>query len=201
MKTVGFLKAFVIFWILTASHMVFAEKKRADGLSADGMGVLTLADGSKFNTVLYHMRVIGQLRTTKKVPYFILSGTTCSGCDENISIYIHSPSDGEMKNEAQQRRFAYPGREKDYATGQLVYEAKMFYGNCLAAHPNAVVWFDRVMGEDKNWHSGVSIAKVSSDKLVVRQLHAPLPKQSDVRDAVHRGECLELPGVDRDSEP
>jgi hypothetical protein len=55
------------------------------------------------------MKVIGQLRTTKKAPYFILSGTTCTECDENISIYIHSPSDGAMKNEGEQRRFAYSG--------------------------------------------------------------------------------------------
>jgi hypothetical protein len=201
MKTVGFSEAVAIFCILTVGHMVFGEKKRADGPSANGRGVLTLPDGSKFRTALYHMKVIGQLRTTKKVPYFILSGTTCSECDENISIYIHSPSDGAMKNEAEQRRFAYPGREKDYETGQLVYEAKMFYGNCLAAHPNAVVWFDRVMGEDKNWHSRVSIAKVTEDRLVVRELHATLPKQSDVQDAVRKEECRELLGVDRESEP
>jgi hypothetical protein len=78
-------------------------------ISANQTGVLTLPDGSKFKTALYGMKVIGQLRTTKKAPYFILSGTTCTECDENISIYIHSPSDGAMKNEGEQRRFAYSG--------------------------------------------------------------------------------------------
>ncbi|HUO26243.1 MAG TPA: hypothetical protein VMU61_11280 [Candidatus Aquilonibacter sp.] len=169
--------------------------------STDVRGVLTLSDGSTFETTLYNMRVVGQLRTTKKTPYFILAGTTFIECDENTSIYIHSPSDGPMKNEAEQRRFAYPGRETDYETGRLVYEAKTFVGDCLAAHPNAVVWFEGGFGDDKKWHSGVTVAEVKKDTLLVSQLHGRLPEPTEAQAAVQKGKCRELPGVDGPSEP
>jgi hypothetical protein len=107
------------------------------------LGVLTLPDGTSFKTTLYNMRVIGQLRTTKKLVYFIPAGTTCTGWDENTSIYIHSPSDGAMKNEGEQPRFSYPGQETDYQSGKLDHESRMFYGDCLRSHPNALVWFDK----------------------------------------------------------
>jgi hypothetical protein len=35
--------------------------------STEMMGILNLPDGSKFKTTLYNMKVIGQLRTTKKL--------------------------------------------------------------------------------------------------------------------------------------
>ncbi len=167
----------------------------------DVMGILSLPDGSKFRTTLYNMRIIGQLRTTKKLPYFILAGTTCTECDENTSIYIHSPSDGPMKNEAEQRRFVYPGRETDNETGQPVYEAKMFIGDCLSTHPSAVIWLERGIGDDKKWHSSVTVAEVKNDTLLVSQLHGQLPKMAEVQEAVRNRKCQELQGIDGPSEP
>ena len=169
--------------------------------SSDVKGILSLPDGSKFKTTLYNMKVIGQLRTRKKLPYFILSGTTCTECDENTSIYIHSPSDGPMKNEAEQRRFPYPGRQTDYETGQPDYESRMFMGDCLATHPNAVISFEHGIGDDKKWHSGVFVAEVKNDTLLVSRLHRQLPKVTEVQEAVRNGKCQELPGMDGQSEP
>jgi hypothetical protein len=189
---------FVTLTVCTATGQQVGELRT---MPPNGMGVLNLPGGSKFKTTLYKMKVIGQLRTTKKLPYFILAGTTCTECDENTSVYIHSPSDGVMKNEAEQRRFAYPGREIDYETGRPVYEAKMFFGDCLATHPNAVIWFERGIGEDKKWHSGVSVAEVKDDRLLVSELHEPLPKLTEVQEGVRDGRCQELPGIDGPSEP
>lgn len=165
------------------------------------MGTLTLPDGSKFKTTLYNMKVVGQLRTTKKLPYFVLSGTTCTECDESISIYIYSPSDGPMKNEAEQPRYAYPGRETDYETGKPVYEARVFWGDCLSTHPNAVIWFERGIGDDKKWHSGVRVAEVKNGALVVSRLRGQPPKLADVQEAVQHGQCQELRGIDGPGEP
>ena len=189
---------FVVLSLFVATVQQVSTKRTE---MTDVPGVLILPDGSKFKTTLYNMKVIGQLRTTKKLPYFILAGTTCTECDENTSIYIHSPSDGPMKNEAEQRRFAYPGRETDYETGKPTYEAEMFLGDCLTSHPNAVIWFERGVGEDNKWHSGVTVAEVRNDTLLVTQLHDRLPKLTEVQDAVRNGKCQELPGIDASSEP
>jgi len=165
------------------------------------LGVLDLPDGSRFTTSLYGLKVVGQLRTSKKLPYFILSGRSCYECDENISIYIHSPSDGPMKNEAEQRRFLYPGRETDYRDGKPLYEARMFFGDCIPSQPNAVVWFQRQLGDDKKWHEGVFLVTVKDDSLTTQELRHDLPTLGNARDAVQKGNCHELAGVDRPSEP
>jgi hypothetical protein len=169
--------------------------------SADQTGVLTLPDGSKFKTLIYGMKIIGQLRTAKKMPYFILSGTTCTECDENISIYIHSPSDGPMKNEGEQPRFSYPGQETDYQSGKIDYEGQMFYGDCLRSHPNAAVWFAKAIGDDKKWHDGVLVAEVKGDRLVTTELRLELPQKREAQAAVRAGQCHELPGIKSYSEP
>jgi hypothetical protein len=164
-------------------------------------GDLTLPDGSKFRTTLYELKVIGQLQTGKKLPYFILSGRGCYGCDANTSIYIHSPSDGPMKNEGEQRRFPYPGRLRDNEGEQLVYESRMFYGSCLPNHSNAVVWFERGLGDDKKWRDAVQVEEVRDDQLVSTGLETNLPKITDTQDSIRDGRCLELPGIDGHTEP
>jgi len=147
------------------------------------------------------MKVVGQLHTSKKLSYFILSGTTCTDCDENISIYIYSPSDGPMTDEGDLQSYPYPGQETDNESGKVDYEGRMFYGNCLPTHPNAVVWFDRTLGDDKKWRDDVLIAEVKNDDLVITQLHSGLPKLSDAQAAVRTGQCHELPGIRTVGEP
>jgi hypothetical protein len=164
-------------------------------------GILVLPGGSKFKTTLSKVKVIGRLRTTRKVPYFILSGVGCEDCDANISIYIHSPSDGPMKDEGGQTRFFYPGRETDHEHGNLLYEARMFFGDCVALHPNAVIWFERFLGDDRQWQPDVTFVEVKNDKLVEEHAHQDLPTINEAEDSVKRGGCQELPGMDRPNEP
>ena len=147
------------------------------------------------------MKVIGQLRTAGKLPYFILAGTTCAECDENTSINIHSPSDGPMKNEGEQPRFPYPGRLKNNEADQLVSETRMLYGNCLPDHPNAVVWFERELGDDNRWHDSLQIVEVKGDRVVRTETGIKLPKITDTEPAIRDGRCHELPGIDGHAEP
>lgn len=165
------------------------------------MGTLELPDGRRFRTAVYDLAVIGTLRTETKLPYYLLSGRGCIDCDANIAIYIHSPSDGPMKIEGEQPRFPYPGREVTFDEGAPIYEASMFYGDCLPAYPNAVVWFQRRWAHDMQPHESVLIVRVRNDSLVQTELRADLPTISSARRAVDRGKCRELEGVERSSEP
>jgi hypothetical protein len=167
----------------------------------EGTGELRLADGSRFRTTLYHQTVVGRLRATHKAPYYIMSGRACDGCDANIAIYIHSPSDGRMGVDREQPRFPYPGRETFYEDGTLQYEARMFFGDCAAELPNAVLWFQRRPDEAGRWRSSVLVARVEQDTLTVATLDAAAPSVAEAEAAVRGGSCRELPGVDRASEP
>lgn len=167
----------------------------------NGTGILELPDGSKFSTSLYQPKVIGQLRTARKMPYYILSGRGCQECDANTSIYIHSPSDGPMKDEGGQARFAYPGREVSYEDSKPVYEARMFFGDCVAGHPVAAVWFQHFLADDRQWHNSVFVAEVKDDSLVSKELAGQVPKISEAEEAVAKGHCQEVPGTEQSTEP
>ena len=106
-----------------------------------------------------------------------------------------------MKESAGQTRFAYPGREVNYEDGSPVYEARMFFGNCVTAHPNGVVWFQRSLGNDKQCHASVFLAQIRNDSLIYEELQTELPPLGEALEAVRKGQCQELPGADRSSEP
>ena len=169
--------------------------------SLDTLGILMLRDGSKFKTTLYELKVIGRLKTERKLPYYILAGRGCQECDANTSIYIHSPSDCPMKNEAEQHRLVYPGKITDYETGSPLYGSRMFYGDCLSDHPNAVVWFEHFLGDNKQWHDRVFLAEVKKDNLVTSSVNGKLPDINEAAEAGQNGHCHELPGIDGPSEP
>ena len=165
------------------------------------MGILVLPDGSKFQTALYHLKVIGQLRTVHKLPYYVLSGVGCHECDANVSIYIHSPSDGPMKDEGTQPRFSYPGRLTSIEDGSVVSETRVFLGNCVIGHPDAVVWFERSIGDDKRWHENVFLAEIKDDHLVFEEPKVKVPKPGEAEDAIRKSACRELAGVNQSKEP
>jgi hypothetical protein len=169
--------------------------------SKDGSGTLVLPDGTKFQTSLYNLKLLGQLKTDRKLPYYILAAVGCDQCDANISIYIHSPSDGPIKDEATQRRFQYPGQELYYADHSLLYKGRMFFGNCIARYPNSAIWFETLLGSDKRWNPDVYVAAVKSDNLAVEKITQNMPLISEAEASVKKGQCREVPGKKRLSEP
>lgn len=167
----------------------------------DRMGVLDLPGGSKFQTNLYDLNVIGQLRTVRKLPYYVMSGVGCQECDANVSIYSHSPSDGPMKDEGSQPRFDYPGRTLSREDRSVVSSARVFLGNCVAGHPNAVVWLERSIGDDRRWHESGFAAEIKDDRLVVEDFEANAATTGEVEHAVRKSGCRELPGMNQWEEP
>lgn len=164
--------------------------------------VLVFKDGSRFQTTLFGVQVLGILWAERKAPFLVLRGRGCSECDANTSLYIHSPSDGAMRGEGTQPRYSYPGREVSYEDNKTVlYEARAFLGNCLPGNDNAVVWYERGRAKDGAWQTGVFVVAVREDTLVELRLPKPLPSvsQSVARVAAHQ--CRERRGVERSSEP
>lgn len=165
------------------------------------IGTLDLANGSKFQTALFDLKVIGELQTVHKLPYYVLSGVGCEECDANTSIYIHSPSDGPMKNEGTQPRFNYPGREFSREDHSVISTTRMFLGDCAPTYPNAVMWFQHTIGSDRQWHDSVLVAAVRQDRLVDEVPKAMVPTIGEAEAAVRESRCRELPGVDQWEEP
>jgi hypothetical protein len=158
------------------------------------------SDGRHFTTTLFEVQVMGQLPAKNKSPFLILAGRGCQQCDANVSIYIHSPSDGPMQEEDKQPRYSFPGKQTYYLDGTPLFESRMFWGRCLPAHEYGVVWFQRGKEEDSTWKPGVYFVEIVGDELH-REFLEPLPTIDVTLQRVREGNCQELPGRDMTSEP
>ena len=153
-------------------------------------------NGKHLNTRLYDLKYIGQLPSNNKAPYIIISGRSCENCDENISIYIHSPSDGEMKSHGKQIRYSYPGKELDAETNELVFESKMYFGDCLEKYPNSVIWNQKFLNDQNKWEKSVFIVQVYNDTL--KEINI---KNTSILDEIKKGTaCQEVEGIKMISE-
>ncbi len=108
-----------------------------------------------------------------------------------------------MKGEAGQTRYSYPGREVDIETREPIYDSRMFFGACSNGRTDAAIWFEHFLGEDRKWHEDVFFVEVKDDTLVKRMMEPSVgaPKLAEAEDAVRKGLCQEVPGLNRSSEP
>jgi hypothetical protein len=168
----------------------------------DRPSIVVLNGGQQFQTTLYEVKVLATLSTERKTPYLVMAGRGCMNCDANTSVYIHSPSDGPMRNEGDQRRHSYPGRLVSYLDGKTpVAQTRMFIGDCVAGYANAVVWYLRERDEHGKWQSGVLIVSVRGDTLSEVLLRNELPPVSQSLQRARKGACKEVPGINGFSEP
>src|SRR5258708_16499554 len=88
---------------------------------------LLFSNGKIVETNLFNLTYIGQIALAHKAPLLIFSGRECQGCDANISMYMHSPSDSQLEVEFGKNRYKCPGKESDYFTNKLFYTSRAFY--------------------------------------------------------------------------
>jgi hypothetical protein len=158
---------------------------------------LNYIGGKHFETILYHAILFGQLSAAGKEPYLIFSARRCNECDENTSVYIHSPSDGAMKGKGLDDRSAYPGNYYAYDTEKLAARVRMFIGQCTEPSLGAAVWFTHEKIENGSWRDRVFVTLVINGELNSVEAATPLPRITSVKDAVSKGLCREIPPIQK----
>lgn len=154
-------------------------------------------DGTEFLTNLYELEFVAQLLTKSKIPYLILTGRQCNMCDANISIYIHSPSDGPLKGEDEQSRYGLPGELYYWEDGQLIRKSRAFYGEVFPNN-HGVVWYQSELDEQENWIESTYFAGISRDTLLGSFIEANI---DSTLEQVSKKLAYEIPGTSITSEP
>jgi hypothetical protein len=170
--------------------------QKFDGLKIEGKKII-FDDGYIFQTNIYDLGYIGQLKASKKKPFLILTGVQCDSCDAAVSIYIVSPSDGQLEKENKQKRYDLPGRVRTYDTNELIYDGRTFWGEVI---PNrfGVIWFQKELNEKKEWIESVFFAELVNDTIPGQLI------KSDIKltlSQVNKGKAWEIEGGDMTSEP
>jgi len=156
---------------------------------------LDYGEGNHFQTRLYDALLLGQLPAAGKEPYLVFSGRSCIECDENTSVYVHSPSDGPMKGKGLDARSTYPGNYYAYDTGELVARVRMFIGRCTDPSREAAVWFVHEKLDNGSWRDRVFVTYVMDGKLNDTQAAAPVPAIGVAKAAAAKGLCRQIPPV------
>jgi hypothetical protein len=160
---------------------------------------LLFANNKVLETRLNNLDYIGYISVSNKDPYFIFSGVDCDSCDANISIYIYSPSDGELIVGNGENTYAYPGREYYFMNDSLIYEARTFFGQVLQ-NRKGVIWYQRTLMENGTWKKSIFLADVSGQT----KIDTFLIDNGQFRETLtmlKKGLCKEIQGHDYASAP
>ncbi len=125
-------------------------------------------------------------------PYVIYEGRTCNSCETaNISLFVQR-LDGKGKVTS----YVYPGRITDPKKG-LVYEGRVFYGNCLPKVKAGIVAHQRESVDRRGMQKSVLIAEPGPQYVYEVLLERRLPNVKTTLDLVKRKTCFEIAGKSR----
>jgi hypothetical protein len=176
-----------------------STKKIWDVKKVDGK-LLVFNDNSSINTRLYAMSYIESLTDSSGSTYFVLSGRICSECDENISIFLISPKD-TIKPLSELPSYMYPGKVYYYLNKELIFESKLFIGNCIniGEKTNKLIWVQRELNDNNKFDSLMFIVDIFNDKIRNREIK---PQTQEYKSNLqHLKNCREIKGVETTSEP
>ncbi len=156
-----------------------------------------LKNGKSIKTELFELKFIGQIKESKKSSYLILSGRPCDPCDANISIFIHSTSDGNLTLNNNSPFYSFPGKIKYYEDNSVISESKAFYGEVLPGR-YGVIWFQSDLNDQNKWVKTVFFAEIMDGKLVENRKNESL---SSTLEQVKNKKAIEIDGIEQTSEP
>jgi hypothetical protein len=160
---------------------------------------LLFANGRVVETSLYELTYIGQIPLEHKSPLLIFSGRDCDGCDENVSMYMQSPSDGKLEVEFGKNRYQCPGTETDFETDKLLYTSRAFYGQVLE-NTNGVIWYENRLMENGNWQHDVFLSWMDHDIRRDTMYYSGIDSNQTFA-LLKQGLCKEIKGRRYTSEP
>ncbi len=161
---------------------------------------LVFKNGKTIETRLFNLEFIGQIPLENKDPFLIFSGVDCNFCDANISIYIHSPSDGDLIVGAGKNIYGMPGRMYSFMNDSLLYESRVFYGQVLE-NRKGVIWYQNTLMETGKWDKSVFIAEIINNKKIDQFLTDTSELLKQTLSMLDKGLCKEIEGNDYSSEP
>ena len=160
-------------------------------------------NGKSIDTHLYDLTYIDQIDVGEKV-YLIISGRGCEQCDANLSIYVHSPTDGDMLKEANQPRYTYPGSIYDPFSDEVIFSSELYYGNCLPDEGPGLIWVQKSSNSTGDeLKESIFILDLKNDSLTERKIGST-DSLSSIKENVEieltQGNCFEIEGITQTAE-
>ncbi len=134
--------------------------------------------------------IIGQLDRTSARP--------CTECDAPQSIYLIDPEDDVSSRGV--RRYDYPGTIREFSTGAISREVRVFVGNCLSENERAFVYLSQLFGETKQSESEDRLIRVLDNHLTEETLSQGFNIKALI-ETTEKQLCREISPLNRQAEP
>ena len=90
--------------------------------------------------------------------------------------------------------FSLPGNEYDMLDS-LVYQSRVFYGNCTTKFPFSVIWLQKEKLENGSWRTGYYVVNLESQDYFSIKLNERDINLDEILDNIKQGKCKEIPGL------
>jgi hypothetical protein len=90
--------------------------------------------------------------------------------------------------------FSLPGDQYNMLDS-LVYQCRVFYGNCTTRFPFSVIWHQREKSENGSWRIGYYVVNLESQDYFSLRLNEGEINLNEILDNVIKGKCKEIPGL------
>jgi len=163
----------------------------------DGKSTQLTSPAGTLVVPLLEVQALAVLKSPSGVPSVLVSGRSCTECDENRSLYLVPLAYREGKL----LRYDYPGKLIDRDSGKIAQRVRGFYGACAGTAKDSLVLMLSFKGADGHWHQTNSVLYPSD---MPGHMENPLElktTQTAIEQRVKAGACHELPGLTQRSEP
>jgi|WetSurMetagenome_2_1015567.scaffolds.fasta_scaffold45347_2 hypothetical protein len=97
-------------------------------------------------------------------------------------------------------KFSLPGNEYDISDS-LVYNARVFYGNCTKDFPFSVIWVQKAKQNDQKWISSIFVLTPDNPDRLTYTFKEDSSMLKEIEENLKTGNCKEIPGMEIYLEP
>ena len=186
-----------ICWVLFALIPFNHPRAATQFTKADSNSFYFNKDGQeiKLVTPFKSPQFLGVLDDGTVAPYSLYLAQACTQCP------VDPPSVYMQKIEGQNNKpfqFVYPGKITDTKKGQIVFDSRAFYGECIKGVKSAYVSFQKeIVDRRRGLQRSVFVAKPGDQKPQEKLMERGLPAVETALQLVKKKVCFEIPPKNR----
>lgn len=191
--------SFYIFIILCLSCNTSPKTGKAQKINADTLSNFNeFQEEIKQNLKLSNLKLLGNIETATN-RWLIIEGTINDPTYEDSGIFIYPEKKDELPDSIMKRKYSNAGKEFSFED-TLVYESRVFFGECTSLHKNSIIWYQRERNKEK-WDTSVFVIdfndKVPAYSFVTKNGIG----LDEILKNVQNKNCKEIPGKIKHDEP
>ncbi len=148
---------------------------------------------------IYEQKLIKRVDSGRK-SWLIASGKPCDNCDANLSIYL-IPIVNQNHTDTLFTSYVYPGKIYDYETDSLIFESRLYIGDCFKVGQQKMVWLQKEKTNDGSWIESIYEIQFFENNFKESHIYDFEKTRFNYATNLQTEFCLEVPGIEQTSAP